>query len=100
MDQCPDEAGRKMLSDWICYKGTLPTGDEPATMLMSWVDWNAPVPTLRTDTEYDGWGFSYALRPYLAAIVGALFMKIAALFTESPRVLLAASRMCSVLSVT
>ncbi|MCR5576084.1 MAG: DUF2142 domain-containing protein, partial [Oscillospiraceae bacterium] len=47
-----------------------------------------------------GWGFSYALRPYLAAIVGALFMKIAALFTESPRVLLAASRMCSVLSVT
>ena len=80
-EQCPDEAGRLLLSDWISATGRLPTGREKEVLI-------------------DGWGFSYALRPYLCAIVGAAFKSVAALFTDSPRVLLAASRMCSVLSVT
>ena len=100
LDECPDEAGRHFLSNWIVRTGTLPTGNEPETMLMSWEDVNAPVLSIRAGSEYDGWGFSYALRPYLSSIVGAAFERIASCFTDSPRVLLAASRMCSVLSVT
>lgn len=100
VDQCPDEVGRRFLSDWIYRTGTLPTGDELATMLMSWEDASAPTLSIIPGDATDGWGFSYALRPYLTSIVAALCMKAAALFTDSSRVLLAASRMCSVLSVT
>ena len=100
MEQCPDEAGRHLLSNWIVRTGTLPTGNEMETMLMSWEDVNASVLSIRADSEFDGWGFSYALRPYLSSIVGAVFERIALCFTDSPRILLAASRMCSVLSVT
>lgn len=100
MDQCPDEEGRKYLSDWMVRTGTLPTGNEMETMLMSWEDTSAPVLSIKPDSDFDGWGFSYALRPYLSAIVGAAFGRITACFTDSPRILLAASRMCSVLSVT
>lgn len=81
VDQCPDEEGRLLLTEWIVAKGTLPRGDEPEVIL-------------------PGWGFSYALRPYLSSIVGAAFKRTALFFTDSPRILLAASRMCSVLSVT
>ncbi len=80
-DCCPDECGRQLISDYIYKTGKLPTGDEPETVM-------------------DGWEFSYAIRPYLASIVGACCMKAAALFTLSPKVLLAMSRMCSILSVT
>lgn len=100
MEQCPDEVGRHFLSNWIVRTGTLPTGNELETMLMSWEDVNAPVLKIESTDGYDGWGFSYALRPYLASIVGAAFERIASCFTDSPRILLAASRMCSVLSVT
>lgn len=81
VDQCPDEKSRLMLSEWIVKTGTLPTGNEPEVMI-------------------PGWGYSYALYPYLSAIVGAAFKKAATCFTDSPRILLAASRMCSVLAVT
>ena len=81
VDQCPDEEGRLLLTDWIVQTGTLPTGNEPEVMI-------------------PGWGFSYALHPYLSAIIGAIFKFTAACLTDSPRILLAASRMCSVLSVT
>lgn len=81
VDECPDEGGRLLLTQWIVAHGTLPTGDETEVMI-------------------PGWGFSYALRPYLTAIVGALWVKLAALFTDSGRVLLAAARMCSVLAHT
>ena len=81
VEQCPDESGRLLLTDWIVENGTLPGGDEPDVIL-------------------PGWGFSYALRPYLSSIVGAAFKRIAICFTDSPRILLASSRMCSVLSVT
>lgn len=80
VDQCPDERGRLLLTDYIVQNGALPTGNEAETMI-------------------PGWGFSYALRPYLSSILGALLKCVAALFTASPRVLLAAARICSVLSV-
>lgn len=78
---CPDESGRQLLSSYMYKTGTLPTGDEPETIL-------------------PGWGFSYALRPYLSSMIGAFFMKASAIFYHSDRVLLAMSRMGSVLSVT
>lgn len=81
VDQCPDERGRLLLTDWIVKTGTLPTGNEQEVMI-------------------PGWGYSYALYPYLSAIVGAIFERVAVCFIDSPRILLAASRMCSVLSVT
>ena len=99
-DQCPDETGRRFLSNWIVVHRELPTGDELGTMLMSWVDASAEVPQIVPDAEYQGWGFSYALRPYLSSMIGAGFQILAASFTNSPRILLAASRMCSVLSIT
>ena len=81
MHQCPDEAGRGLLSQWMVRYHSLPSGNEMETML-------------------GGWGFSYALRPFLSSIVGALFQSFFSLFTSNPTVLLTASRMCSVLSVT
>lgn len=80
-DLCPDEFGRILISDYIYKTGKLPTGNEP-------------------DTIISNWQFSYALRPYLASIVGAYCMRIASLFTHSQRILMAMSRMCSVLSIT
>ena len=81
VDQCPDEAGRALLSQWMVENHTLPTGNE-------------------IETINKGWYFSYALRPFLASIVGALFQSFFSLFTNAPTVLLLGSRMCSVLSVT
>ena len=79
--ECPDEGGRLMLAEWLADRGTLPTGNEPELMI-------------------PGWGFSYALRPYLSAMISALFIRTATLLNGSSRMMLAASRMCSVLSVT
>lgn len=81
MDQCPDEEGRVLLTDWIVNTGTLPTGNEAEVMI-------------------PGWGFSYALRPYLSSMIGAVCVKVASLLTLAPCLLLAASRSCSVLSLT
>ena len=80
-DYCPDERSRQLLSNWLFERGTLPTGNEPEVAI--------PI-----------WKFSYALKPYLSAMVGALFMRIAALFSSSDIGMLASSRMCSVLSVS
>ena len=81
VDECPDESGRLILADWLAGKGTLPVGNESELIIR-------------------GWGFSYALRPYLSTMIGALFMRTASLLNGSPRIMLTASRMCSVLSVT
>lgn len=78
---CPDERGRKLLTDWISLHKALPTGEEPETIMRIW-------------------GFSYALRPYLSSIIGALFMLLFVQFTESPVILLAASRMGSALALS
>lgn len=100
VEQCPDEAGRRFLSNWIVSHRELPTGNELGTMLMPWVDASAEIPQIVPDAEFQGWGFSYALRPFMSSMIGAGFQLLAARFTDSPWILLAASRMCSVLSIT
>lgn len=87
VNQCPDEYVRSRLIVWMLEKGTLPTGDELETMALN------PPPGLN-------YGFSFALRPYLSAMIGAAFVKAAMLFSDSDRVLLMAARLGSVLSVT
>ena len=81
VNQCPDEEGRLLLTEWMVRTGSLPTGNEAEVMIPDW-------------------GFSYALRPYLSAMIGAVFVRAVSFLTENSRVLLAAARMCSVLSVT
>lgn len=78
---CPDEEGRLLLTDWIFRSRALPTGNEPEVII-------------------PGWGFSYALRPYLSSLIGAAFMTAASAVFGAPSLLLPAARMCSVLSVT
>ena len=79
--RCPDESARMTLTNWIYEHHSLPTGNEPETVIR-------------------GWGFSYALRPYLSAIIGAAFMMLFSLFSRAEGLLLLGSRMGSVLSVT
>ncbi len=81
IDACPDETGRRQISDWIFLRGTLPTGNEPEVIM-------------------EQWGFSYAYRPYLVSILSGLFTKLASFLTGSGRILVAASRMPCVLSLT
>ncbi|MBQ6609057.1 MAG: hypothetical protein IJH70_01325 [Oscillospiraceae bacterium] len=99
-DQCPDEAGRLLLTDWIVQTGTLPRGNEIQTIIIpeNAARLNAVYPTVTR--EIGAWGFSYALRPYFSSMVGALFQKLTSCFTDASRMLLAAARMCSVLSIT
>ena len=78
---CPDESGRQLLTQWIYENRALPSGEEVGIVM-------------------PGWGFSYALRPYLSAIINTVFMWIFTVFGQTGRLLLLASRMCSVLSVT
>ncbi|MBQ9009669.1 MAG: glycosyltransferase family 39 protein [Clostridia bacterium] len=99
MEQCPDEKARSLVSDWIEKTGTLPSGNEWQTMNMNWEDNTALSGKIKAGIEIHGWGFSYALRPYLTAILSAVFLSTAKQFTTSPRVLLTASRMGSVLSL-
>ncbi len=81
MQYTPDEIARRLLSDWIYVHGKLPVGDEQEIIIPKW-------------------GFSYAYRPYLSAILAAFFQKMFSLFTESNELLLMGSRMGSVFSVT
>ncbi len=81
LSACPDEIGRRTISDWIFTRGTLPTGNERETIM-------------------EVWDFSYAVRPYLSGIIAAFFMKIVSLATDASIPMIAASRMGSVLSVT
>ena len=99
-DAGPDEAGRKLVTDWIYENGRLPTGDEMGTRIMYWEDASAPEPVIEPGKDRDGWGFSYALRPCLTGLVGAAFMRVASFLGGSSRALLAASRFCSVLSIS
>ena len=78
---CPDEAGRQLLTNYIFHNNKLPTGDEPETII-------------------PGWGFSYALRPYLPSIIASFLMRLWSLIYTSDYSLLVVSRMCSVFSIT
>lgn len=75
----PDENMRYEIAEFIYQNSRLPWGDEPELI-----------------TAY---GFNYSFAPYFPTIVGALFMKIAGLFSQSPLVLMAAFRQVSVLSL-
>ena len=77
---CPDEWARRLLSDFMVKNGVLPVGEEAEIVM-------------------ENYGFSYAIYPYLASMLNALCMRIAGIFTGSERVMLAASRMCSVISI-
>ena len=73
----PDESMRYLVVDWIIKHNALPTGYEEEII--------NPM-----------WGFSYAFTPYLPSMIGAIFAKIASVFTDDPRVLLFACRLVNV----
>ena len=77
----PDEVMRYPVPLFIFDKGYLPLGNEKEIMS-------------------EIWGFSYAFTPYLPSIISVVFMKIMALFTDAPNMLLFAARWTSVLSVS
>ena len=78
---CPDESRRKLVSDWIFNNAALPQGNEAELII-------------------PGYGFSYTVRPYLSAIIGAACMHVVCHVTTDPAVLLASTRICSILSIT
>ena len=78
---CPDEAARQLLTNYIFQNNKLPTGNELETII-------------------PGWGFSYALRPYLPSIIASFLMRLWSLIYTSEYSLLVVSRMCSVFSLT
>ncbi len=78
---CPDEYARFILTDYIFSTGTLPKGYEQEVMI-------------------PGWGFSYALRPYLTSLIGAFFMRCASVVTHNSIVLVFMSRMPSIIATT
>ena len=80
-EHAPDEAMRMLIPEYIVSHHALPNGTEEAV-------------------RHPLWGFSYALYPYLTAIISSVFMAITSLFTKSAAALLTAARLTSVLSGT
>ena len=80
-EHAPDEAMRMLIPEYIVSHYTLPNGMEESV-------------------RHPLWGFSYALYPYLTAIISSVFMAITSLFTKSAAALLTAARLTSVLSGT
>ena len=80
-EHAPDEAMRMLIPEYIVSHHALPNGMEEAV-------------------RHPLWGFSYALYPYLTAIISSVFMAITSLFTKSAVALLTAARLTSVLSGT
>ena len=78
-EHAPDEAMRMLIPQYIVSHHALPNGMEEAV-------------------RHPLWGFSYALYPYLTALISSVFMGIASLFTGNAAVLLTAARLTSVLS--
>ena len=76
MAKAPDESVRIILSDYVFQNGHLPNA------------WDKSV-------RIDIWGFSYALRPMLANILGAFNMWIVSFFTQDPYALFYAARIVS-----
>lgn len=63
-EHAPDEAMRMLIPEYIVSHHALPNGMEEAV-------------------RHPLWGFSYALYPYLTAIISSVFMAITSLFTKS-----------------
>ena len=80
-EHAPDEAMRMLIPEYIVSHHTLPNGMEESV-------------------RHPLWGFSYALYPYLTAIISSVFMAITSLFTKNAAALLTAARLTSVLSGT
>lgn len=81
MEKAPDESMRYMVPEYIFQYHRLPAGTDMAVV--------------------DGvWGFSYAFTPYLPSILAAMLMRLAAVFTDSAKVLLIACRFVSVAAAT
>lgn len=79
MAKAPDEEFRIILSDSIVANGALPNAWDEAVRI-------------------HGWGFSYALRPMLVNMIGALNLWIVSLFTQDLWAQVLAVRLVSVLS--
>ncbi len=80
MSQCPDEAARYLLPQFIYRNGQLPLGWEP-------------------EVRIESWGFSYAFMPYLPAILSACLMRMASALGAGDYGLLVAARLVSALCV-
>ena len=80
-EHAPDEAMRMLIPEYIVSHHALPNGMEESV-------------------RHPLWGFSYALYPYLTAIISSVFMAITSLFTKNAAALLTAARLTSVLSGT
>ena len=74
----PDENMRYDIPMYIYKYGVLPRGDDPALI-------------------NNAWGLSYAFFPILSYMISAIFMKVAAVFSTEPVVLLMAARSVSLL---
>ena len=74
----PDESMRYNVADYIFRHGKLPRGDDP-------------------EIRNEIWGISYAFNPILSYMVSAVFMKIMAVFRDTPYALLMAARLVNAL---
>lgn len=81
VNKAPDEYMRYVIPEYIYTHHSLPVGTD-----MEIID--------------ETWGFSYGFTPYLPSILAAGVMQITAIFNDSARALIIASRFVSVLAAT
>ena len=74
----PDEQMRYQIVQYICEHGKLPHGGDP-------------------ELRNEFWGISYGFNPVTTYILGAVFSRITAVFTQDETALLLAARMVNVL---
>lgn len=77
-NDAPDEQGRYSICQYIFNHGKLPHGGD-------------------MEIRMEAWGFSYAFQPILPYMIGAVFMKITALFTSNAYFYIIAARFVSVI---
>lgn len=80
-NSCPDEGMKWDICKYIYENNKLPHGDEE---------------TIRNPI----WGISYAFQPILTYTIGAIFMKVASIFSTEQFTLLVAARLVSTISMT
>ena len=78
---CPDEGMKWDICKYIFEHNSIPDGREESI--------RNPI-----------WGISYAFQPILTYMIGALFVKIASIFTTNQFVLVVAARLVSTISMT
>lgn len=80
-NSCPDEFMKWDICKYIYENNTIPRGGDEA---------------IRNEM----WGISYAFQPILTYMIGAVFMKIMAIFTTNEFALVVAARLVSTISMT